>query len=263
MKIQPYIEKLNASPEFKVFKEKYKDAFLAAGFFVIDFEMGQNIHQIDYYIPSQKKFAAFGLDDKVNFQIVDSMMEKAPERLDIKTKIDLEALKGIIEDEMRNRSMTEDIRKIIAVLQSVKGKKIWNVNSVLSGMEILKVHVEDDSKTILKMEKTSFMDIMKKIPMEQLKAAATKMQGSGSMPAGQEEEGENIAGEEDVEEETGEEAIEELQKLDQLEKKIEEEKVRLKKKVVEDEKKNDLKASKSVVKTNAKNAVAIVNRKGK
>jgi len=262
MKIQPYIEKLNASPEFKAFKEKYKDAFLAAGFFVIDLEMGQNIHQIDYYIPSQKKFAAFSLDEKVNFQIVDSMIEKAPEKLNIKTKIDLEALKGIIEDEMRNRNMTEDIRKIIAVLQSVRGKRIWNVNSVLSGMEILKAHVEDESKTILKMEKTSFMDIMKKIPMEQLKSAAAKMQGDG-MPADQGEEDEEIADEGGVEEETREEAIEELQKLDQLESKIEEEKGKLKKKIIENEKKNDLKVSKSVVNVDAKKAVAIVNKKSK
>jgi len=55
MKIQPYVEKLNTSKEYEEFQKKYNDAFLVAGFFVLDFETGQNIHQIDYYIPSDKK----------------------------------------------------------------------------------------------------------------------------------------------------------------------------------------------------------------
>ena len=33
-------------------------------------------------------------------------------------------------------------------------------------MEILKSHVEDESKTVLKMDKTSVMDIMKHIPTQ-------------------------------------------------------------------------------------------------
>lgn len=235
MKIQPYIEKLNASNEFKTFREKYKDAFLAAGFFVIDFEMGNHIHQIDYYIPSAKKFAAFNLDKKVSLQILDSMVEKSPERLEMDVRIDLEALKGILEDEMRNRNITEEIKKIIAVIQSVKGKKIWNVNSVLSGMEILKAHVEDESKTVLKMEKTSFSDIMKKIPMDQLKAAAGQMGGAQTQPQEEEQD----------QEENPEEAMKELKKLDDLENRISKEKERLKKKVIEDEKKNSKAEGKS------------------
>ena len=169
MKIQPYVEKLNASEEYKKFVETHKDAFLIAGFFVIDFEMGKNIHQIDYYIPSEDKVAAFTLDEGVKVQTLDLMDgERKPEKLDIRTNIDLDELHGIIQDEMRNRKMTEEIKKMIAVIQNVKGKKIWNLNCILSGMEILKVHVEDDSKTVLKMDKASMMDLIKKIPPEQL-----------------------------------------------------------------------------------------------
>ena len=208
MKIQPYIQKLNTSSEYKQFKEKNADAFLVAGFFVLDFEMGQNIHQIDFYIPSKKKFAAFTLDKGINLQILDAAIDRAPEKLEIKTNIDLDELHGILEDEMRNRNMTEEIKKIIAVIQNVKGKKIWNVNCVLSGMEILKAHIEDESETILKMEKTSFMEIMKKVPMEQIK---TQMQSE--QPRG------------DVKEE--------IDNLEKLEEKISEEKQRLKKQITE------------------------------
>lgn len=241
MKIQLFVDKVNGSSQFKEFKKKYGDAFLAAGFFVLDLEMGKNISQIDYYIPSEKKFAAFTLGgDKVNLQIIDSLTEKAPEKLDFNTKIDLESIPGILEDEMKNRNITEDIKKIIAVVQTIKGKKVWNINSVLSGMDILRAHIEDSSQTILKMEKTSFVDIMKKIPIDQL--PMPKMRKGGEGQEGDEGE-ENIAGgnaeggdSEEAGVENEDEAIEELKKLDKLEGEIEKEKSRLKKAIIEKEK---------------------------
>ncbi|MCX8158871.1 MAG: hypothetical protein N3D20_01095 [Candidatus Pacearchaeota archaeon] len=169
MKIKPYVEKLNNSKEYKEFQSKYNDAFLIAGFFILDFETGNNIHQIDYYIPSEKKIAAFTLDGGVTMQILNTMSKAVPEKLDIKTNVDLDALPGILEDEMKNRNITEEIKKIIAVIQTINGKKIWNLNCVLSGMGILKAHIDDESKTILKMEKSSLLDYIKKIPLEMLK----------------------------------------------------------------------------------------------
>jgi len=164
MKLEPYVDKVNASLEYKQFIQKNSDAFLVAGFFILDLELGQRISQIDYYIPSQKKFAAFTLDEKINLQILNAMINRVPERLDEKSNVDIDAIKGILEDEMKNRNITEDIKKIITVVQNIKGKKVWNVNCVLSGMDVLKAHIEDETETILGMEKTSFVDIMKKLP---------------------------------------------------------------------------------------------------
>jgi len=164
MKIKPYVSRLNSSSQFKQFQKKHPDAFMVAGFFILDLEEGRNIHQIDYYVPSQKKIAAFTLDDGVNFQLLEMLNHKTPEKLDIKTKIDLDAIHGILEDEMKNRSITEEIKKIIAIIQTIDGKKVWNINCVLSGMTILKAHVDDDSQTVLKMEKSSIMDYVKKMP---------------------------------------------------------------------------------------------------
>lgn len=167
MKIGPYFEKLNNSQEYKSFQHKNKDAFMVAGFFVLDLEAGQNVHQLDYYVPSKKKIAAFTLDKRVTVQLLDMMHQgKKPEKLDIKTKIDLDQLHGILEDEMKNRNITDEIKKIIAILQTIDGKKIWNLNCVLSGMSILNAHVDDDSKTVLKMERKSLMDIMQRLPAQ-------------------------------------------------------------------------------------------------
>jgi len=165
MKIKPYVDKLNSSQKYKDFQKQHEDAFMMAGFFILDMESGKNLHQIDFYIPSEKKIAAFTLDGGITMQMLDMMNSRlVPEKLDIQTKVDLDALHGILEDEMKNRSMTEEIKKIIAILQTVKGKKVWNLNCILSGMEILKAHIDDESQTVLRMEKASIMDYVKKMP---------------------------------------------------------------------------------------------------
>lgn len=164
MKIGPYIQKLESSKEYKEFQGKYKDHFLVAGFFVLDFENGANVHQIDYFVPKAKKVAAFTLDNKVVLQMMETMSKKTPAKLDSNIKIDLDTLQGIVEDEMKNRGISEKIKKMIAVVQNIEGKKVWNVNCILSGMDLLRSHVDDASKTVLKMEKNSMMDYIKKMP---------------------------------------------------------------------------------------------------
>jgi hypothetical protein len=165
MKIQPYVQKLQASEKYKKFINEHKESFVVAGFFVLDYETGMNVHQIDYYVPSKKQVAAFNLDGEVEVRLLDMMhKEKVPEKLDLRTKVDLDAIKGILEDEMKNRNITESIKKCVAVIQMVDGKKLWVLNCVLSGMEILKAHVDDESRTVLKMERASMLDYVKKMP---------------------------------------------------------------------------------------------------
>jgi len=185
-----------------------KMPFLVAGFFYLRFRDGKKYSPDRFLYPSQKNLQRFTLDGGVSLQLMDTLSNKVPEKLEIKTNIDLDAIHGILEDEMKNRNITEEIKKIIAVLQTVNGKKVWNINSVLTGMDILKAHVEDDSKTVLKMEKTSFVEIMKKMPM---------MPMPPEMKGNMQEESE----------ENPEQAEEEMKKLTKLEEEIEKEKVRL------------------------------------
>ncbi len=180
MKIAPYVTKLNESDVFKNFQKEFKNTFIVAGFFVLDMEEGKNVHQIDYYVPDKKKIAAFTLDKGVTMQMLDLMNSKVPDKLDLKTNIDLDQIPGILEDEMKNRSITADIKKIIAIIQNVEGKKVWNLSCVLSGMTILNAHVEDTSKTVLKMEKKSIMDFVQKMSPEQFKGKLQAQAGGGA-----------------------------------------------------------------------------------
>lgn len=209
MKIQPFVEKLQGTKTYEGFQQKYKGAFLIAGFFVLDYESGQNISQIDYYIPKEKKVAAFNISqESVDFKVLEMLNEKIPEKLDIKTNVDLDALRGILEDEMKNRSISDEIKKIIAVIQTIEGRKIWNINCVLSGMEILKAHIDDESKTVLSMERASVVEFLKKIPMNPA--------GQAGQPAKTEPSKKNID--------------DQLKQLDQLKEVLEKEKAKLEKK---------------------------------
>ncbi len=90
-------------------------------------------------------------------------MKKKPKQIDEKTNIDLDELKFIVEEECKNQTITEPIRKIIAVIQKIDGKKIWILNCMLGGMEFLKVHVDDENKDVLYFEKMNLMDLVKKV----------------------------------------------------------------------------------------------------
>ena len=162
MKLQPYLNKLEKSKEFKKFKQKQPEAYICAGFFILDFETKKNQHHLDYYLPN-KKIMTFMLDDKIQQKESETVMKKTPEKLDINEKLDLDQIHGIIQDEMKNRTVTEPIKKIIAILQTQEGKDIWNVTCLLGGLKLLKVHIDDSSKSIVRFEEASMMDFVKRV----------------------------------------------------------------------------------------------------
>ena len=160
MKFEHYLKKMQESPEYKKFRKKYKDEYLCAGFFILDFESGQHMHQVDYALPDGK-VATFILDKGVKLKISEQALKKKLPEIKPQANIDLEALRGIIEDEMKNQMVTEKIRKVIAILHDLDGKLIWNLQCILSGLEILIVHIDDSDKSILKFEKHSLMELLK------------------------------------------------------------------------------------------------------
>jgi len=136
MKFEHYLKKVEEHKNFKEFKEKNPNAYLCAGFFILDYESGKNMHQIDYSLP-QKKVATFYLDNDIKMKISEQCIKKKLPAIKTNPKTDLEALKGIVEDEMKNQMVTEKIRKVIAILHNMDGKLIWNLQCILSGLEIL------------------------------------------------------------------------------------------------------------------------------
>lgn len=179
MKFDHYLKRVEESGEFKKFKEEHKRAYLAAGFFVLDFEAGKHMHQVDFFIPSMKKMATFILEEGIKVQISDLAKGKKPKKLEEEPKLDLDALKGIVMDEMHNRTITQEISKIIAVVSNQEGKLIWSLNCLTNDLGLIKVHIDDNDSNILKFEKINLFDFMKKVdsPVKLLDASQFQQQG--------------------------------------------------------------------------------------
>lgn len=163
MKIQPYIDKLNNSKEFHTFQEKNPGAYFAAGFFVLDFETNKNLHQIDFYNPTDKKMITFTLDGDIEEKDSEAANTIIPNKINSQIDLDLDILKGLVEDEMKNQTITTKLQKIIAIIQNLDGKLVWNLNCITTDMGIIKVHIDDNSHSILKFEKVNLFDVVKKL----------------------------------------------------------------------------------------------------
>jgi hypothetical protein len=164
MKVENYIEKLKNSEKHREFLKKNSKAYFSAGFFVIDFIENNNLHQIDYYLPKEKKMATFILDgEEINFNISEPSNNIVPEEITGKINMDLDLIKRIIEDEMKNKMITKEIHKIIAIVYSSENKLLWSLNCITSDMAIVKATIEDETHFIDKFELVNLFDVVKKI----------------------------------------------------------------------------------------------------
>lgn len=167
MKLKPYIEKLNSSKKFKDFIKKNPDAYFSAGFFVLDFETKKNIHQIDYYLPKEKKIVTFEIDKGIEMKKSETANDQIPKKIFGGVETDLDILKGLVEDEMKNHTITHQLQKIIAILQNIDGKLEWSLNCITSDMGVIKVHVDDKTHSILKFDPINLFDVVRKISPSQ------------------------------------------------------------------------------------------------
>ena len=162
MKLGHYIKRTQASSEYKDFMKEHKSSYLCAAFFILDYEKNSSSHQIDYYIPGKNKVATFMLDGGVDMKVSNTLFKKKPTELTNKAKIDVDALRRLIEDEMKNHVVTEPIKKIIAILQNLDGRIMWNITCLLDGLGLLKIHIDDSTGDIMRFEKASLFDFVRK-----------------------------------------------------------------------------------------------------
>jgi hypothetical protein len=156
MKFEKYLKKLKESEKFKDFKKENPESYLAAGFFVLDFE-GEDKHQIDYVF--KNKIATFDLDEE-ELKIEDRRGKKL-DKLTEDINIDLEELQEIVKEEMEKNKITDKLRKIIAVIYTSENKPIWNLQCIVGNLGFLNIRINDKDKSVIKFGKHSLMDIMK------------------------------------------------------------------------------------------------------
>ena len=165
MNFSQTLKQIESSNEFKEFKKEHKDAYLCAGFFVLDLEQNINQRQLDYSLKNGKIYTFSSSENKVTLkeaETIEGKKEKLPE-LSKEIKTDLENLKEVVEKRMEKEEIQNKITKIIAILQKHEDKQIWNLTCMMEGFGMLQVHINSETGEILKFEKRSMFDFVKKV----------------------------------------------------------------------------------------------------
>jgi len=146
--IKESLEELKKADVFKEFKEKNKDAYLASCMTIISGEEKSDL-QLDFFQPENHKMTTFIIKDEIEMKGEDDVFQKEKkdvEELKLKNvNINLEKMLDIIEKLRKKKYPGEFPNKIIAILQSLDKKTIWNITHLTSTLKILNIKI--DAKT--------------------------------------------------------------------------------------------------------------------
>jgi len=160
MNFKDLLKDLNASEDFKKFKEEKKDAFLCSAFFIIDKDEKNNKNHLDYYVPSTKETFEFKLES--NFQKEKLRdFQKVPEEIKENLDFDFEEIKKIIYKKIEEEKIKNKVQKFIFSLQSLNNKNFLIANLFLSGMILVNFRLSLENKEILEFEKKNIFDFLK------------------------------------------------------------------------------------------------------
>jgi len=172
---------------FKKFISENPDAYLGAGFFIIDFEKEEaSQRQMDYYIPSSKKIASFDLTG--NYKVSEQLVEKPLEEIGAEeAKLSVDDVIEIVKAELNKREILLGIQKIIAILQKKDLEVSWHLSCILTGTDFAKVRIRDSDASVAKFEQInlmSLMDIRKKgdnLPFDKMERGKTEDESERNM----------------------------------------------------------------------------------
>lgn len=164
MKFEEAVEKVKNSPEYKDFIKQYPNAYLAVGFFILDFssEFSTDVHQIHFYIPNENRVGVFNLEKDLTVKIEDAL-GVMNQLNSVKIKVQIRDLKKIVSKEIKKKKIKKTLNKIIAVLQNDQGKEIWNLTCMLDTLGIVKMKIDALNGKVIESQFTDLLSMFKKI----------------------------------------------------------------------------------------------------
>lgn len=160
---------IEESSTFIEFKKNHKKASVCAGFFIIDYFSNDSKNSIDYIV--DEDIYTFEIKDDMNVKMnKDKILEVETDQPKLvainedklNIKIDTNELKSIAGTRALDEGIASKITKIIAILQSHHDNIIWNLTCMLEGLIILHLLVDANTGKIIKFERKSMMDFVKK-----------------------------------------------------------------------------------------------------
>ena len=167
MKTLQFINKVKESQGYNDLMKEDSKSYLCSLFFTRDYQEKKNETQVDFYSPKKDVIISFKVDKKVERIRLDKKAETIahkkfiPKPLGNKIKMGIEEIRPTLMDEMHNRSMADEINKLMVVLHIMDERIVWNCTGFLKGLGLIQAHVEDESESVLFMEKKNFFDLLK------------------------------------------------------------------------------------------------------
>lgn len=158
---------IESSAVFKKLKQENSNIELVAGFFVLDFISNDEKKSLDYKIPQTDKIFTFELNKnnevimKQDKLINDPNLPKL-QKIQPYTKTEVEELRAIAEKQALENNIKSRFHKIIAVLQIHDNQQVWNLTCMLEGLIILNILINCETRKIIKFDRKSMMDFVKK-----------------------------------------------------------------------------------------------------
>ncbi|MCL6500563.1 MAG: hypothetical protein K6T16_00830 [Candidatus Pacearchaeota archaeon] len=160
MSFQTILKRLKESSEFKRFKRKHRNIFLFSAFFVLKPDFETDTQQLDYFL-EKNKAATFYIDRDIKHKIDEFSPQSNITALNERIKIDLKDLREIIKNELENKSLKEsEVNKIIAILQKVNNRQMWNVTCMLTSLKILQLHIDCFTGEVIESKQGSIFDFI-------------------------------------------------------------------------------------------------------
>jgi hypothetical protein len=155
MKIAELVGELEDAECYKSFMKENPDAFFCAGFLILDLENETEQIQLDYFMPREKKIAAFEFPFARVKIHDDEVKEITLQSLDI--GIDVDDLGPRCRELIKENGGNIVPTKIIAVLKG----GIWNLTCMDNVLGIVQIKIDAGNGDVFSFDKGSLMDFMR------------------------------------------------------------------------------------------------------
>jgi hypothetical protein len=165
MKVKDLYEELKEKKFFQEFSRQNPEAFLYAGFFILDLKESCEKIQLDFYNPKTNKIEII----EFPFQEIKKQENKLPgmeepeidikktKPLNLEIKIDIDDLEDKCKEVIKENNATMTPSKIIAVLRNDE----WHLTCMDDMLGIITIQLDSKNGNIKNFKKNSLMDMVK------------------------------------------------------------------------------------------------------
>jgi len=146
------LDKVNASEEFKKYKEDHEDSYLTSAFLIFG-EDDKKDWQLDFYSKKEHKITSFIVKDDIQVQPSEKIFQKEVKELDPlnidNIKLELDQAFEKIDEVIKEKKLNETPSKKIVILQNFNGKEIWNITYITTTFNLINTKIDAISGEVI------------------------------------------------------------------------------------------------------------------